>query len=211
MDTMYLSIKQLLDIWFVSTFWLLWIMLLWTFLCKFLCRYMFSLFLGTYIVVEKLDHMVTLHLISRGTARPFLKVVALFYIPAICESCESYESTCFSISLSTLVNIAILVNVMEKEMGIHSSILSWRILWTEKPGGLLSMESHRVRHDWTDLACMHWRRKWQPIPVFLPGESMFINEWTSFHVCISHLYIIFEKCLFRSLLTFKLSYLFFQY
>ena len=84
MDIMYLSIKQLLDIWFVSTFWLLWIMLLWTFMCKFLCRYMFSLLLGTYLVVEKLDHMVTLHLISRGTARTFLKVVALFYIPTSC-------------------------------------------------------------------------------------------------------------------------------
>ena len=184
MDTMYLSIKQLLDIWFVSTFWLLWIMLLWTFLCKFLCRYMFSLFLGTYIVVEKLDHMVTLHLISRGTARPFLKVVALFYIPAICESCESYESTCFSISLSTLVNIAILVNVMEKEMGIHSSILSWRILWTEKPGGLLSMESHRVRHDWTDLACMHALEKEMATHSSILAWGINVHQWMNIFSCV---------------------------
>ena len=44
---------------------------------------------------------------------------------------------------------------MEKEMAIHSSILAWRILWTEEPGGLLSIGLHRVRHDSSNLACMH--------------------------------------------------------
>ena len=47
--------------------------------------------------------------------------------------------------------------------------------WTEEPGGLQSMGSLRVRHNWaTSLSLftfMHWRRKWQPTPVFLPGES----------------------------------------
>ena len=38
-------------------------------------------------------------------------------------------------------------SVVEKEMTTHSSILAWRILWTEEPGGLLSMELHRVGHD----------------------------------------------------------------
>ena len=42
-----------------------------------------------------------------------------------------------------------------REKESHSSTLAWRILWTEEPGGLLSMGSHRVRHDWSDLACMH--------------------------------------------------------
>ena len=37
-------------------------------------------------------------------------------------------------------------------MATHSSVLAWRIPWTEKPGGLQSMGSHRVRHDWSDLA-----------------------------------------------------------
>ena len=36
---------------------------------------------------------------------------------------------------------------VEKEMATHSSVFARRILWTEGPGGLLSMESHRVRHD----------------------------------------------------------------
>ena len=63
----------------------------------------------------------------------------------------------------------------EKAMAPHSSTLAWRLPWTEEPGRLQSMGSLRVRHDWvTSLSLftfMHWRRKWQPIPVFLPGES----------------------------------------
>ena len=37
---------------------------------------------------------------------------------------------------------------LEKEMATHSSILAWKILWTEEPGGLQSMGSQRVGHDW---------------------------------------------------------------
>ena len=44
-------------------------------------------------------------------------------------------------------------------MATHCSILAWRIPWSEKRGGLLSMGSHRVRHDWSDLACMHTLKK----------------------------------------------------
>ena len=64
---------------------------------------------------------------------------------------------------------------LEKEMAAHSSTLAWRIPWMEQHGRLQSMGSQRVGHDWaTSLLLstfMHWRRKWQPTPVFLPGES----------------------------------------
>ena len=40
-----------------------------------------------------------------------------------------------------------LVSLLEKEMATHSSILAWRVPWTEEPGGLPSMGSHRVGHD----------------------------------------------------------------
>ena len=43
-------------------------------------------------------------------------------------------------------------HALEKEMATHSSVLAWRIPGTEEPGGLPSMGSHRVRHDWSDLA-----------------------------------------------------------
>ena len=69
---------------------------------------------------------------------------------------------------------------MEKATAPHSSTLAWRVPWMEEPGGLQSMGSLGVRHDWaTSLSLftfMHWRRKWQPTPVFLPGES---QEWGS--------------------------------
>ena len=63
----------------------------------------------------------------------------------------------------------------EKAMAPHSSTFAWKIPWAEEPGRLQSMGSRRVRHEWaTSLSLftfMHWRRKRQPTPVFLPGES----------------------------------------
>ena len=63
----------------------------------------------------------------------------------------------------------------EKGMAPHSSTLAWKIPWTEEPDRLQSMGLLRVGHHWaTSLSLftfMHWRRKWQPTPVFLPGES----------------------------------------
>ena len=67
------------------------------------------------------------------------------------------------------------VNLPEKAMAPHSSTLAWKIPWTEEPGGPQSIGSLRVGHDRaTSLSLFtftHWRRKWQPTPVFLPGES----------------------------------------
>ena len=60
-------------------------------------------------------------------------------------------------------------------MAPHSSTLAWKIPWTEEPGRLQSMGLLRVGQDSvTSLSLftfMHWRRKWQPTPVLLPGES----------------------------------------
>ena len=69
-------------------------------------------------------------------------------------------------------------------MATHSSTLAWKIPWTEEPGGLQSIGSLRVRHDLvTSLSLftfMHWRRKWQPTPVILPGQS---QGWGSLVGC----------------------------
>ena len=71
--------------------------------------------------------------------------------------------------------------LLEKAMASHSSTLAWKIPWMEEPGRLQSMGSLRVGHDWvTSLSLftfMHWRRKWQPTPVFLPGESQGRVAW----------------------------------
>ena len=44
---------------------------------------------------------------------------------------------------------------LEEGMATRSSILAWRIPWTEEPGGLWSIAMQRVRHDQSDLACTH--------------------------------------------------------
>ena len=69
-------------------------------------------------------------------------------------------------------------------MASHPSTLAWKIPWMEEPGGLQSMGSLRVGHDWTTslsfFTLMQWRRKWQPTPGFLPGES---QGWWSLVGC----------------------------
>ena len=49
---------------------------------------------------------------------------------------------------------------LEKEMATHSSVLAWRIPGTGEPGGLPSMGSHRVRHNWNDLAAAAAAAAW---------------------------------------------------
>ena len=61
-------------------------------------------------------------------------------------------------------------------MAPHSSTLAWKIPWMEEPGRLQSMGSlesdttERLHFHFSLFTFLHWRRKWQPTPVFLPGE-----------------------------------------
>ena len=72
----------------------------------------------------------------------------------------------------------------EKAMAPDSSTLAWKIPWMEQPGRLQSMGLWRVGHNWATalslFTFMHWRRKWQPTPGFLPGES---QGWGSLVGC----------------------------
>ena len=83
---------------------------------------------------------------------------------------------------SQIKNLTLHLKQLEKEEmkkprvsnGTPLRTLAWKIPWMEEPGRLQSMGSLRVGHDWpTSLSLftfMHWRRKWQSTPVFLPGE-----------------------------------------
>ena len=121
---------------------------------------------------------------------------------------------------------------LEKKMATHSSILAWRIPWTEEPGGLQSMGSQRVGHDWaTDLICSDLmyiygkiprRRRWQPTPVFLPGESMdrgawqamytglqrVGHDWSDFAHTYTKTYTLFKKFLLNLSCLFPHSYVY---
>ena len=44
---------------------------------------------------------------------------------------------------------------LKESMATHSSLLAWRIPWTEEPGGLQSIGLHRVEHNWSDCTCAH--------------------------------------------------------
>ena len=77
----------------------------------------------------------------------------------------------------------VIVDFTEKAMAPHSSTLAWKIPWMEEPCRLQSMRSLEL--DTTSLSLslftfMHWRRKWQPTSVFLPGES---QGWGSLVGC----------------------------
>ena len=71
-------------------------------------------------------------------------------------------------------------------MAPHSSTLAWKIPWMEEPGRLQSMGSlesdttERLHFHFSLFTFIHWRRKWQPTPVFLPGES---QGWGSLVGC----------------------------
>jgi len=59
-------------------------------------------------------------------------------------------------------------------MATHSSTLAWRIPGMGEPGGLLSMGSHRVRHDWSDLAAAAAARL---VMAFLPRSKHLLTSW----------------------------------
>ena len=74
-------------------------------------------------------------------------------------------------------------HALEKEMTTHSSVLAWRLPGTEEPGGLPSMGSHRVGHDWSDLAAagLLWKSKrqggiWIKLTVRLAGVKAHVTE-----------------------------------
>ena len=87
---------------------------------------------------------------------------------------RSIERRFTGLAYSFLILVESIQFFLEKAMATHPSTLAWKIPW-EEPGRLQSMGSLRVGHDWVAslslFTFMHWRRKWQPTPVFLPGES----------------------------------------
>ena len=79
---------------------------------------------------------------------------------------------------------------LEKEMATHSSILAWRIPWTEEPAGLQSTGSQEVRHDWSDLACTWWS---SPHPTFYRQKlylTLQINVPLEYLLCLNFLWFL---------------------
>ena len=106
---------------------------------------------------------------------PSLEVVSSLFFQSLSYHPGDETKKCFVFDFLFVVNIPRSYLLPEKAMAPHSSTLAWKIPRTEEPGRLQSMGSLKVGHDWsTSLSLFtfqHWRRKWQPTPVFLPGES----------------------------------------
>ena len=99
----------------------------------------------------------------------------VFLFPILSSSALISLLQTTNLSLSTCLKLCFLGEPKEKAMAPHSSTIAWKIPWTEDPGGLQSMGSLRVGHNWVTLLSlftfMHWRRKWQPTPALSPGGS----------------------------------------
>ena len=72
---------------------------------------------------------------------------------------------------------------LEKEMATDSSVLAWKITWTEEPGRLQSMESQRVGHDWATLLLLYYGIRDLSSPTrgqtWVPcTERWILNHWT---------------------------------
>ena len=97
---------------------------------------------------------------------------------------ENSLSLCLRFFILNIVIVHPSYSHLEKALATHSSTLAWKIPWREGPSRLQSMGSLRVGHNWENslslLTFMHWRRKRQPTPVFLPGES---QGWQSLVGC----------------------------
>ena len=97
---------------------------------------------------------------------------------------------------------------LEKEMATHSSTLAWRIPWREDPGGLQSMGSQRVRHDWaaslthslTSIIYHHSTTKLEGLLIFPSSSFLGVVESVQ-NSCGNTRRIITSWCLLHCLLT----------
>ena len=128
-----------------------------------------------------------LFILPSATYSTFLVITLKFFFPMAHAHVEYlWNIVIYKVKTNQPVyhNIMVHCSVPEKAMAPHSSTLAWKIPWTEEAGVLQSMGSLRVGHDWTTslslFTFMHWRRKWQPTPAFLPGES---QGWASLVGC----------------------------
>ena len=87
------------------------------------------------------------------------------------------DQRCLQIEFQAFVSFYAFLEVSqekEKEMATHSSTLAWKIPWMEEPGAAVpGVAASRTRLSGFAFTFHfhHWRRKWQPTPVFLPEES----------------------------------------
>ena len=106
----------------------------------------------------------------------------------------------FPLELIGLILLQFMDYQLEKEMATHSSVLAWRIPGTGEPGGLPSMGSHRVGHDWSGLAAAAARTIESLIQHNLKASILWCSIF--FMVQLSHPYVITGKTIVLTIGTF---------
>ena len=138
-------------------------------------------------LIMPVDEHTSLILINSNLLIFIVMILPCFRNLCLFQGCKNIfcviflKNHCLSFTFRFLIYVELILYIMwgrgsmEKAMAPHSNTLAWKIPWMEEPGRLWSMGSLRVGHNWvTSLSLftfMYWRRKWQPTPVFLPGES----------------------------------------
>ena len=90
-------------------------------------------------------------------------------------------------------------HALDKEMATHSSVLAWRIPGMGEPGGLPSMGSHRVGHDWSDLAAAAAAA----VSLYILETSPFPHILSKYFLPICGLPFHFLNCVFQGVKVFK--------
>ena len=83
-------------------------------------------------------------------------------------------------------------HALEQEMATHSSVLAWRIPGTGEPGGPLSMGSHRVGHDWSDLAAA---------AAAAAAAAIIVTEFSKMCFCILNIFLCIYNLVLRNTKT----------
>ena len=85
-------------------------------------------------------------------------------------------------------------HALEKEMATHSTVLAWRIPGMGEPGGLLSVGSHRVGHDWHDLAAAAVTKERAALSSLLYQMTLFLGKQPlGYHILFHHVALVWSK------------------
>ena len=122
---------------------------------------------------------------ERGIQRRKQRTLKLFFLEGICLPRKTCSNIFFFLATqhggsSPIRDRTHHFHALEKETATHSSVLAWRVAGTGKPGGLPSMGSHRVGHDWSDLAVINFTNlnwNWCQRPQIGTSPEVFKHTW----------------------------------
>ena len=136
-----------MGIWAVFTFFLIWIMLLWTFMYKFLCELVFSFIPGIHTGVELLNHIAILRLTFWGAAKLFSKLAATFYIPT--SSAQGFQFLCILANQHLIICLFDYRHLSGCEVTSHCGYFAFS--WWVEGGTIIMFISHMKKLNYREV------------------------------------------------------------